>query len=336
MIARREMLALTALVGFAPRTYAQTLAAVSPDALGRTLLGELPDALRRDFPATLGLRVTRQGGVLLDYRRADVAPDDRFRLYSITKSVLAALVGIALDMRLLPSLDRTLASYFPEIDLSAADPRARQVSIRHLLTMTSGWDTAGPPGLPTPPAVTTSGLFRRMETDPGAVFSYDNNASNMLGILLARAVGEPLETFAEKVLFKPLGIESYGWRKTPDGFAAGSGGLDLSIEALTRFGAFVMQGGVWNGRRIVGKDYMDAMLSRQVAVNAQDGLDYGYLWFVQKTPDGRHESFIAQGFGGQALHLVPDLGLIVATTTEPGDKASTRFIRGAILPAMRG
>ena len=336
MIARRALLSMAGAATLAPRAFAQSgnFAAVSPSTLDRNLLGQLPATLRAEFPATLGLRVTQNGGALLDYRREGVGADELFRVYSITKSVLATLVGIALDARLIPSLDQPTVSYFPEIDLAAADPRARTVTIRHMLTMTSGWDTGQQAS--GPPAVTLSGLARPFANEPGAMFSYDNNSSNMLGILLARAVGEPLEAFAERVLLKPLGIENHAWRKTPDGFAAASGGLSLSIASLVRFGSFAMQGGVWSGRRIVSRSYMDEMLSRRVAVNPQDGLDYGYLWFMQKTPDQRHESFIAQGFGGQVLQVVPDLGLIVATTTEPGDKASTGFIRSAILPAMKG
>jgi CubicO group peptidase (beta-lactamase class C family) len=340
MIARRGLLSLAGATLLAPRAFAQSagagsLAAVSPNALSGPLLDTLPAMLRSEYPATLCLRVTQKGGAVVDYRREDVSADSLFRIYSITKSVLATLVGIALDSGAITSLDRTVGSYFPEIDLAAADPRARTVTLRHMLTMTSGWDTTkGPPG--GPPAVTTSGLFRPMAEDPGATFCYDNNSSNILGILLARAVGEPLEAFAERALFRPLGIDAYHWRTTPDGFAAGSGGLSLSIASLVRFGSFAMQGGVWNGRRLVSRGYMDEMLSRKVAVNAAEGLDYGFLWFMQKTPDGRHESFIAQGLGGQVLQVVPDLGLIVATTTEPGDKSNTGFIRSAILPAMKG
>jgi CubicO group peptidase (beta-lactamase class C family) len=97
-----------------------------------------------------------------------------------------------------------------------------------------------------------------------------------------------------------------------------------------------MHQGDWNGRRIVSKAFVDEMLSRRITVNPQEGLDYGYLWFAQRTPDGNHEGHTAQGFGGQVLQIVPALDLIVATTTEPGEKASTRFIRNAILPAARG
>ena len=342
MLERRELLAMLGAAALAPRAFAQSgpspaqnLAVLQPVTVDADVLARLPVMLQEEFPATLSVCIQQRDRILLDYRREGVAKDDLFRIYSITKSVLAVLVGIAHDRRLIPSLDRSVASYFPEIDLSAADPRALEVTIRHLLTMTAGWSTASQVALQ-PPAVTTSGFFRPFAANPGESFIYDNNGSNILGILLARAVGQPLDAFAEEMLFKPLGITDYGWRRTPDGHLATSGGLSLSTDAIVRFGRLAMHRGDWNGRSIVSKAFADEMLSRKIPVNPQEGLDYGYLWFAQRTPDDKHESFIAQGFGGQVLQLVPDLGLIVATTTEPGEKSNTRFIRSAILPAAKG
>jgi CubicO group peptidase (beta-lactamase class C family) len=342
MTDRRELLAMVGALALTPRAFAQSsppsaqnLAVLPPITVDADVLARLPGMLKEQFPATLGLCITQRDRILLDYRREGASKDDLFRVYSITKSVLAMLVGIAHDRRFIASLDRSIASYFPEIDLSAADPRARDVTIRHVLTMTAGWNTAGNTGIQ-PPPVTTSGFFRPFHANPGETFIYDNNASNILGILLARAVGQPLDVFAEEVLFKPLGITNYAWRRSPDGHLATSGGLSLSIDSIVRIGRLAMHRGDWHGRRILGKAFADEMFTRRTAVNAQEGLDYGYMWFAQRTPDEKHEGFIAQGFGGQVLSIVPGLDLIVATTTEPGEKANTRFIRSAILPAARG
>jgi CubicO group peptidase (beta-lactamase class C family) len=342
MMGRRELLAMLGAVALAPRTFAQSgpsatqnLAVLPPATVDPDVLARLPGLLKEQFPATLGLSIMQRDRILLDYRREGSAKDDLFRIYSITKSVLAVLVGIAHDRRLIPSLDRSVAAYFPEIDFSAADPRARDVTIRHLLTMTAGWSTADQIALQ-PPAVTTSGFFRPFKADPGESFIYDNNGSNILGMVLARATGQPVDAFAEDVLFKPLGIWDYAWRRTPDGHVATSGGLSLSIDSISRFGRLVTHKGEWNGKMVLSKGFAGEMLGRRTVVNPQEGLDYGYLWFVQRTPDDRQESYIAQGFGGQVLHIVPALDLIIATATEPGDQANTRFIRSAILPAARG
>ncbi len=342
MMGRRELLAMVGALALTPKAFAQSsqppvqnLAILQPATVDANILAKLPAMLQEQFPATLSARIAQRDRILLDYRREGVAKDELFRIYSLTKSILAVLVGIAHDRQLIPSLDRTLASYFPEIDLTAADPRALEVTIRHVLTMTAGWSTSGHTGIQ-PPLVTTSGFFRPFQASPGETFIYDNNASNILGILLARAVGQPLDAFTEEALFKPLGITDYGWRRTPDGHLATSGGLSLSIDSIVRIGRLAMHRGDWNGQRILNRAFADEMLSRRTAVNSQDGLDYGYMWFAQRTPDNNQESYIAQGFGGQVLNIVPGLDLIVATTTEPGEKANTRFIRGVILPAARG
>jgi CubicO group peptidase (beta-lactamase class C family) len=213
MTDRRELLAMVGALALTPRAFAQSsppsaqnLAVLPPITVDADVLARLPGMLKEQFPATLGLCITQRDRILLDYRREGASKDDLFRVYSITKSVLAMLVGIAHDRRFIASLDRSIASYFPEIDLSAADPRARDVTIRHVLMMTAGWNTAGNTGIQ-PPPVTTSGLFRPFHANPGETFIYDNNASNILGILLARAVGQPLDVFAEEVLFR--GTQSF-------------------------------------------------------------------------------------------------------------------------------
>jgi CubicO group peptidase (beta-lactamase class C family) len=310
-------------------------AGLAPEAFDAEALQRLPELLRTEFPNTLALTVVRDDRIVLDYRRAGVAQDELFRTYSITKSVVALLVGIALDRGILPSLDRAVESYFPEIDLGSADPRAREVTIRHILTMTAGWDTASLPGVQAP-QVTTSGFLRPMADAPGTIFSYDNNATNILGILLSRVVDARLDAFADDVLFRPAGIDRHVWRQTPDGYPAASGGLSLSMGSILRLGRLVLRRGDWDGKQIVSEAFMAEALSHQTLVNAQEKLFYGYLWFSQMTPDARHEGHTAQGFGGQVLHVVPALKLIIATTTQPGNGATTRFIRGAILPAARG
>jgi CubicO group peptidase (beta-lactamase class C family) len=345
MIGRRNLIALAASAALAPGAFAQSsrlpaafswrTAGLPPDEFDSGLLERLPALLRTEFPGTLAVTIACKDQVLLDYRREGTEKDELFRVYSVTKSVLAILAGIALDRGLLPSLNGTAASYFPEIDLSAADARTRTITLRQIMTMTAGLSTASQQGFQ-PPQVTTSGFLRPIADPPGTVFSYDNNATNILGILLARVIGRRLDAFAEEVLFKPLGIADYRWRQTPDAFPAASGGLSLSMDSMTRLGRLIQRNGDWDGQRIVSKEYMAAMLTRRQPVNPQTGLDYGYLWFVQKTPDGKHESYIAQGYGGQVLVVVPDLQLIVATTTQPETGANTRFIRNSILPAARG
>ncbi|MFM9975161.1 MAG: serine hydrolase domain-containing protein [Beijerinckiaceae bacterium] len=345
MIRRRNLIALAASAFCAPDVFAQTArsapafswktASLSPQEFDADLLERLPALLRTDFPGTMAVTIVRKDQILLDYRREGSGKDELFRLYSVTKSVLAILIGIALDRGILPSLDGTVVSYFPEIDFSGADPRTRGITIRQIMTMTAGLSTASLPGIQ-PPQVTTTGLFRAIADQPGTVFSYDNNATNILGIVLSRIVGKRLDVFAEEVLLRPLGITEYRWRQTPDGHPAASGGLSLSMDSLIRLGRLVSRKGDWDGQRIISEEFITRMLKPQQLVNTREELHYGFFWFIQKTPDGKHDSYIAQGYGGQVLVAVPALQLIVATTTQPETGVNTRFIRSMILPAARG
>ena len=301
-------------------------------------LAVLQELLKSDFPHTTAAAGVIKDRMVFNYHKEGVSADALSPIYSITKSVLALLVGIARDRGYLPSLDRAITAYFPEIDLSAADPRVQDIRIRHLLTMTSGWETATTNGKP--PQKTLDGLLRKFDADPGTIFSYDNNSSNILGILLARAVGVPLEQFATEALFQPLGISQWRWRQTADGFPATSGGLFMSLEDVMRFGRLVMRRGDWNGQRIISPAYLGEAMSPQCYIGpsarAVSDSPYGYLWFMQKTPDGKHDGYAAFGYAGQVLYVVPALELIVATTTlpNPEGKGGMRMIRNLILPTL--
>jgi len=232
----------------------------------------------------------------------DRRPGDLSNVHSVTKSVLATLVGIAAGDGSL-SLKTTLGEHF-DID----DERKARISVEHLLTMTSGLDAGSPHDID---EIADRGdswvegpLAAPLVADPGTEFIYNNGAVHVLGVLVARAVGRPLARFAEERLFAPLGISEYRWPAAPDGNPLGYGHLELRPRELVRLGELYLD----RGRGILPESYVAAATTAQSPGGPPEQRAYGYLCWVDEA------SFFAGGYGGQYLTVVPELELVVITT----------------------
>jgi CubicO group peptidase (beta-lactamase class C family) len=234
--------------------------------------------------------------------------DDLSNIHSITKSVLSTLVGIALADGSV-DLDVRAAEVLSE---PPADPRKSEITVRHLLTMTSGLDADGPwdideiadrgePWVDGP-------LAAPLITEPGTAFAYNNGAAHVLGVLLARKVGQPLAGFAEERLFRPLGVTEYRWPTDPDGNPLGYGHLELRPRDLVSLGQLYLTG----GRDLLDAAYVEAATTAVTDGGPPEETGYGYLWWV--TDNG----YFGGGFAGQYLYVVPALELVAVAT---GDAA---------------
>ncbi|MGL6109096.1 MAG: serine hydrolase domain-containing protein [Rubrivivax sp.] len=165
-------------------------------------LGGIAEAL----PDIRSVVVLRRGRVAFEYHRSGIARDTLHPIESATKSVLSTLVGIALAQGRIASLEQPVIALMPELASVNADPRALHLSVRHLLTMTSGFEGSERRFFD-PKERAQFAMSRRFAADPGTVFRYDNPASNLLAAVLANAVGETPTAYAQRQLFAPLGIE---------------------------------------------------------------------------------------------------------------------------------
>ncbi len=258
--------------------------------------------------------VARDGELLLEEYFRDRRPADLSNVHSITKSVLATLVGIAIERGVL-SLDTTVGDVF-EIE----DERKRNISVGQLLTMTSGLEADTPYDIDDiadrGESWVAGPLAAPLRADPGTTFIYNNGAAHVLGAAIARATDAPLATFAEEHLFGPLGIDDYRWPTDPDGNPLGYGHLELRPCDLLRLGQLYLDGGLVGSSRVVPKSFVAAATSPHSAGGTPEDVAYGYLWWI--TEDGGHPSFFAGRYGGQYVTVIPELAIVVVTT---GDAA---------------
>jgi CubicO group peptidase (beta-lactamase class C family) len=318
------------------------------------------------YPALRSVLVVRHGRLAVERYYRGATPASYFNVFSVTKSVTSALVGIALGDRKLASLDqpvgRLLARHLPP----RPDPRIRDITLEHVLTMTAGLPPDTVPE--TPPGWVRAGdwvrhlLRQRPATRPGTRFAYSSASSHLLSAIVADATGQTTLRYARDRLFTPLGIASdpafepefaprnaaayeragFAWPTDPQGYHLGYGFLKLTPRDMAKLGYLYLKGGAWEGRQVVPADYVRASTRRQVAAGraADPGEGYGYQWWTM-TEQG-HAAFAAVGLGGQLIEVVPDLDLIVVMTSAAGSAEdlraagdSRRLVADVVVPAVR-
>lgn len=246
-------------------------------------------------------------------------PDDLHDLRSVTKSVVGLLYGIALADGNVPPPDAPLLDQFPEYPDLADDPRRRRLTVAHALTMTMGmqWDEglsyADPRNSEHAMELAADryrfALDRPMVAEPGSRWAYSGGASALIGRLIVRGTGRSLHDFAEARLFGPLGIRPSEWVRGRDGDCLAASGLRLRPRDLAKIGRLVVDGGKWDGARLVPEDWLLGSTSAHISTGE---LDYGYQWWLGPlAPDGRPGWIAGFGNGGQRLFLGPRLDLVV-------------------------
>jgi len=244
-------------------------------------------------------------------------------LQSVTKTVASAVVGVAVTRGDFPSLDTPILRYWDTSTVANMDDRKRRVLIRHLLTMSGGFDwnesvpysdprnTAG--ALESSPDWVKFTIDRPMMREPGTAFNYSSGESALLAHVFYRATGMDIEEYAARYLFAPLGITEWYWKRTPSGTIDTEGGLYLEAGDLARIWQLWLEGGMWNGTRVVSAAWVKESVTPQIATSARAGAaQYGYKWWLYPNPT-MPSSFIwtGSGYGGQFPMAFPEQGIVV-------------------------
>jgi CubicO group peptidase (beta-lactamase class C family) len=271
--------------------------------------------LESRFPTCYSLLVPRHGYLVSEkYFSPSAAQANNIK--SISKSILSALTGIAIREQFICSVDQPIAEFFPEYFTPLLDPRKWQITLRHLLTMSAGfeWGENGP----LTQAWFMSGDWHRftieskLVTAPGEVFNYNTALAHLLSGVLTRATGMSTLDYARTRLFEPVGMTCPRWDRDPRGYYFGGSEVYITPRDLARFGHLFLRGGRWEGRPVVPADWVEESTATQIATGRQPVRDYGYMWWTT-TLAGR-PVFYASGYGGQYIFVVPDLDLVVVNT----------------------
>lgn len=266
-------------------------------------------------------------------------------LQSVTKSIAATVIGIAIGRGDIKALDQPLLDFFKDLDLSKVDPRLRRATLADLLTMRSGieWHEQD---RPLDDTNTTMQLERSrdwmqftldqpMDADPGTKWTYNSGGSALMAGIIRAATKRHLDDYAAEYLFRPLGIRAVHWKKTPTGHPDTEGGLYLTAEDLAKIGTLYLKDGVHDGRRILPEGWVRGATTRHVKAVAPNW-DYGYQWWITSR-DGA-DIWAGRGFGGQLLIVIParDTVAVVNAWNIFGGRAANIFtpLIAALTPAF--
>ncbi|MDD3193673.1 MAG: serine hydrolase [Oscillospiraceae bacterium] len=266
--------------------------------------------------STVYAMVTAKDGVIIDeYYQEGYDENSVFPLHSCSKSFTSALVGIALEQGYLSGVDAPLSDYLPQV-LELEDSAKQQITLRHLLTHTSGLEWYEWAGRSNWAEFRSAEnwvdyiLGRSLVSQPGTTFAYSTGGTHLLAAALEAATGKKTLDYAQENLFAPLGMESVTWGTDPQGIADGGNGISMTLRDAARFGQLYLQGGMWNGRQLVPADWVaDSTTVKNSGAGDGTG-SYGYQWWIRSFAG--YETFYAFGAHGQFILIVPELNLVTA------------------------
>lgn len=259
--------------------------------------------------------IVKNGYIVDEYYKEDYDGNSLFLLHSASKSITSALVGIAIDKGYIESVDTPIAEYFPQL-AQKDDPRWSRITVRHLLTHTSGidcGDTEFEDAWRASDNWIEFVLSRPMAYEPGEVFNYSTGNTHLLTAILEQATGMTELDFGMQYLFEPMDIENVRIDTDAQGVSDGGNGIWMTPYDMAKIGLLYMNGGVWEGEQLIPQQWIEDSTSVQYD-RSTGSADYGYQWWVRTFGDDRFPAFFAQGHAGQYIFVVPQIELIVVFT----------------------
>jgi CubicO group peptidase (beta-lactamase class C family) len=298
------------------------VSSAAAEGMNAALLMDSLEAVRVGrVPGVDSLVVVRHGHLVAEGYFNGYGPETLHDLRSTGKSFTSAMAGIAMQQGLF-QLEDPIAQLIPQFETHAnMDARKRAITIRNLLDMRSGLEcndwSQGSRGNEERMYDSRDWvgfiLDLPMANDPGTVASYCTGGVVVLGQIISWRSGMTLDAFAATYLFAPLGIQQSTWRRAPDGSATGGGGLRLRPRDAAKFGLTYLNGGTWNGTRVIPAEWV-AKSRENVTSLGNDG--YGLLWWKRAFArgDAPVESFFTSGNGGNFIFVFPALDLVAVFT----------------------
>jgi len=277
--------------------------------------------------------------------------DSAFNIRSVSKSFLSAMTGIALENGTINSINDKMLDFYPEYDHSGLDPRKRDITIKHLLTMQGGIDHEhnNYSRLYGTSNWIQSAIEEPLLYDPGTTHSYNTFLTHLLSGIITKTSGMGTLEYGQKYLCDPLGITIQNWQQGPQGIYFGGNSMYFTTRDMAALGYLYLNDGEINGIQIVPHDWIEESLSNRIPSDQQgwswgnlDDGGYGYLWWLGKIEG--HKVFLAIGHGGQFVICFPELDMIIATNSnayvswekaDENERTVLDLVANYIIPAIQ-
>jgi CubicO group peptidase (beta-lactamase class C family) len=284
------------------------------------VLAEMMEHIKKKSFHIDSILIVRNGYVVLDAYFYPFLKGQKHIIHSCTKSIMSALIGIAIDKGYIQSVDQPITDFFPGKKFANMDDLKKSITLENLLMMASGLkcrDTylyrwAGLWEMRNSNDWAQYVLDLPMSEAPGEKFEYCNGVSYLLSVIIQNTTGMKTLDFARKYLFGPLDIVDVGWATSPQGFDIGYGEMWLKPHDMAKFGWLFLNKGRWNNKQILPSAWVDVSTRGHIDATLFD--QYGYQWWVDSAG-----FYMAVGYKGQFIFVVPQKNLVVVFTSNlPG------------------
>jgi len=280
-------------------------------------LADMLESIRERRLGVDSVTVIRNGTLVVDATVYPFLPDSRHAIHSCTKSIVSALIGIAIRQGHLDGLEQPILEIFQDRSVAQIDVEKKAITLEHVLMMASGLECRDSY------LYRWRGLQEMRESDdwvqfvlelhmaepPGTRFEYCNGGSFLLSAAIQDATDRRAGEYAREHLFAPLGIDDVEWPANPEGISIGWGELRMRPHDMAKIGYLYLNEGKWAGEQIVPDDWVRASTQKHISATLQDG--YGYQWWVSARG-----AYMALGYAGQYIVVVPEQELVVVFTSD--------------------
>lgn len=317
---------------------------------------ELENVIDKDHSNIAGMVVLKNGETLYEKYFNGCTADSRIHVYSVTKSILSVLIGIAIDRGYIKSVSQKVLDFFPDYTVKKGEKTIQDITLEHLLTMTAPYKYKSAPYI----KYFTSDNFVKFTLDllggRGQIGDFRYTpliGPDILSGILANSTGRSVLDLASENLFSPLGItvarsltfqskeeqmafntstDLSGWASDPAGNHTGGWGLSLSPVDMAKIGQLYLNGGVWNGKQIVSKSWIEES-TKEHSRWEKCNLPYGYLWWLSGDTE---QEFSAMGDGGNVIYVNTHREMVVSIASLFAKNVKDRiaFIRDYVEPAF--
>ncbi len=287
-----------------------------------------------EIPSLRSLIIQQDGNRVAEKYFRSGGPSRAMNTKSASKSIISLLTGIAVDKGFIDSVDDRISKYLPEYFESISDSVKHRITIKDLLTMRTGLETTS---FHNYGAWVTSddwvafALEQPMEDRPGGDMRYSTGTSHILSVIITKTSGMSTRAFANKYLFGPMDIEVGGWDRDPQGYYMGGNNLALRPGAMLKLGQMVLNGGIWQGERILSKEWLADSFKTYTRSN-YNPYDYGYMWWNRKVAG--YDTYFAWGYGGQYIFIIPELNGVVVMMSSLANADQRRRYREPIFDLL--
>jgi CubicO group peptidase (beta-lactamase class C family) len=301
-------------------SHGMALANDVPPVSGDLFADALEEASR--MPRIRSLLISHDGRLVLEEYFNGMNPRRTTNVKSVSKSILSALVGIAIAEGHIDSVDQPIADYYADRLVSADNRGKRNITVGNLLSMQAGLETTS---FYNYGAWVLSddwvgfALDRPVLSPPGTRMHYSTGNTHLLSDIITRATGQSTLEFAREALAKPMGITLVAWPQDPNGIYFGGNNMELTPRQMLRFGELYLNDGRIGGQQIVPAEWVNLSLEPRVRSSRNLERQYGYGWWIRDMA-GIPTAY-AWGYGGQFILVAKALDLVVVTTSssQPGD-----------------